>query len=372
MRNTIKSGIVIKIMILTALLSSCKTQEKLPYVVIDIAGTINTKGPDTLTLNDIFNIERVITTETSDNIVLSHMTIATASGDHIVVYESDALYFLNKEDGKMLSKLRKRGNGPGEYIRILDATLNNQDSTIYLLDPDKRKLNLYTFNGNFIKSVENDSIGIFRILNDGNFVVAYAPYPNSEYGLGIYDKSWNFIRKSIPRDNTHEYQMHYFEGIDKFNGEYYYRAAHQDTIYHITSESEKPYIVISKGNYKLPAEIEASLSSLNKEGYKYVQQDYGMLVSKYFFLQYYFDMKLYRDIWDIETESLLYRGIIGEGGGILGIPLSINGIQINVWPRYVSGDFMYCVVEAQDAVKFIPSLPEDANPVIVELKLKEK
>jgi len=90
--------------------------------------------------------------------------------------------------------IHRHGRGPGEYVRIADVSLNKKDNTIYV--SDGKKINEYTFNGKFINSIQKNSIGIVRKLQDGNFAVSYLPHVDSEFALGVYDSSWNLKRKS--------------------------------------------------------------------------------------------------------------------------------------------------------------------------------
>jgi hypothetical protein len=242
---------------------------------------------------------------------------------------------------------------------------------------DGYKINIYDFKGNFIKSHKSDSTGPLVILGDWYYAVSYSPFLKSEYALGIYDKSWNLHRKSISINKDRKYAIYPFTQAAKFNDDYYYMAALGDTLYQITSEYEKPYIVTPKGKYKIPENVTATLAELDKSGYLYIQQEYGMLISKYYFLSYYYNNQTYYDIWDIEssTPALISRNKYShteeytEGTGI---PVLIGDVKINVWPRYVSGRMMYCTIDAENAVKLIPSLPWDTNPVILELEIKDK
>lgn len=365
-----KNILIIYLLIFIGLVA-CRNQEKTPYIIIDLENSINNDESASITLDNIAELVRIIPTETNDSTLLSHIGIAGVTKNHIIVYDKNSVCFINKEDGKISSRFSKQGRGPGEYEIILNTTINERDSIIYLFDPALRNLNIYAFNGNFIKSVQNDSIGGHRELDDGHFAVCFSPYSKTDKSLGIYDKSWNLKRTGIPRMKDQKFAIYPFDVIDKFNGKYYYRAAFSDTVYQITSEHENPYLLISKGKYKIPTEIIASLDKMNKEGYKYVWEDYGLLAAKYFFYTYLYNRKLYRDIWDTETCSLLYRSEYGSGRGIDGIPISIKGIQMNVWPNYVSDDVLYCVIGAEDARRIIPSLPEDTNPVILEFKMKK-
>jgi hypothetical protein len=353
------------------IVSSCIHKEKQPYIIIDLAKSINLNGSQEIILNDISTNLKIILTETNDSVLFQYMFIRGITKEDIVVSDKNALYYVNKETGKVSTLVNKRGNGPGEYNMLFDAYVENRDSTVYIYDI--HKINIYNFKGNFIKSVKSDSIGPLVILNDGYYAVSFSPLMKPKYALGIYDKSWNLHRKSIPI-NDRKFAIAYFTQATKFNDDYYYRKVFGDTLYQITSEYDNPYIVTPKGLYKMPENVTASLSELDKSGYRYIQNEYGILISKYYFLSYDYNYITYYDIWNIETSTLIYRNKYRriedknmEGGGI---PVLIGDIKINVWPKYVSGNVMYCIIEAENAVKLVPSLPWDTNPIILELTLK--
>lgn len=361
-------------MIFITVMACTHEEKKKPYVIIDLEKSISRDVSRKITLNDISTNLRIIPTETNDSALFQHMFIKGLTEKSVVVTDTRALYSVDRETGKVSTLLNKRGNGPGEYNMLFDVYIENRDNTVYAYDAHGHKINIYNFNGDFMKSVKNDSIGPLVMLDDGYYAISFSPNLKLGYELGIYDKSWNLQRKLIAKDRDREFAMLYYSDITKFNDNYYYRAVFGDTLYQITSEYEKPYIVTAKGIYTIPEDVTASLSELDKRGHQYIQHEYGILISKYYFLSYEYGYTIYYDIWDIETSALIYRNKYRriedknmEGGGI---PVLIEDKQINVWPKYVSGNMMYCTVEAENAIKLIPSLPEDTNPVILELKIK--
>jgi hypothetical protein len=360
---------------------SCKEEVKQqPYIVIDLEKAMDKKAPNKLTLNDLAENIRIIPVETNDSVLFPYIAIGGLTAQHVITATGSfapkqAVYFINKQDGKVSCVLDKEGPGPGEYSKLYSINISEQDSIIYVYDMNKRALHSYNFNGDFIKSIKHDSIGAVQILNDGNFAVSSPPDKHIKYALNIYDKSWNLIRQGLPRGQIPKRAMIHSDGISKYNDECYYHIALGDTLYHITSEYEKPYMVISKGQYKAPDEIFATLSAQDRDGYKYIMHDYISLISKYCFLYYDYNHKAYYEIWDTETLNLLYRSrygrtVEGKREGVQGIPVSIGDVTIVVWPNYVSGNIMYCVVEPDDALKLIPALPEDTNPILLEVKMR--
>ena len=357
--------------ILLFLLGACTqtSVEKKSYILINLAKNID-KTANNTTLNDFYKIERVIPLHTSDSFLLSNVSFIEVDDDEFIFNDRNAVYYVNKKSGKLRSMLNKKGKGPGEYIGIDGVTLDNQDNLL-IYDINARKLLKYSPNGDFMSHLSGDSIGPIKVLSNGSYIVNHTPLSGSEYSLSIYDKSWNLIRRNISRDNTTDFAMINFDNLAKHNGAYYFKQAFGDTIYNVTQKADIPYLVLDKGKYKMPVEIATSLEKLDKEGSGYIQRDSYRLASNYMFLTYYYDNKDYYDIWDFEKEQLIYRGILDYKArkGIKGIPLLINGVQVDVWPSFALGDYLYCDLEAHEAMKFMPSVSEEDNPVIIELKL---
>jgi len=328
-------------------------------------------------LNNIAESMRLIPVETSDSVLLNHIFIKGVTEENIVIHSGNigvhkkAVYFINKTNGKVSSIIDRYGQGPGEYIRIGDVHLNERENTLYLHDSETKRTNEYTFDGKFIGTLKNDSIAAFRMLKDGKFAASYAPHINTGFSLGIYDNSWNLLRRGLPKmEQNIKFDMIYFDAILNYNNEYFYKLAHSDTLYRITSEFDEPYIVHSKGKYNIPLDIKASLKKTDKEGYKYIEQDFGKLISKYYFVNYYYNHGYISEIWDTENSTLIYKSRFSREGGVNGVPVIVNEKKIYVWPSYVTDDSLYCVIGNEDALSLIPSLPADTNPIILEIKIK--
>ncbi|MDR1897965.1 MAG: hypothetical protein LBR10_14365 [Prevotellaceae bacterium] len=143
------------------------------------------------------------------------------------------------------------------------------------------------------------------MLNDTVFCVSYKPFSNNSYDIGIYDIEWNLLNQYLPVEQKKpEGDLFHYSDFHKFNNQFYYQQALGDTLYHVEENGISPFLVVSKGNLKVPFDVAVNLKKRNKSGHNY---------------------------------------ILGE----------------------------YCVIEAEDAVKLIPALPEDTNPVILEIELKK-
>lgn len=338
---------------------------------IDLSGNIDKTTPK-LSLNSYLENINIIPLETSKDFLLSYFSFVSAKDNELVLNDKENVYFIDKRSGEFLSKFNRKGNGAGEYIQIFNAEML-RDGTVLILDPTKKRLSNYNRNGDFLSTVKNDSLGIVKQLYNGAYIVNYSPHIITSHSIGIYDKSWNLVRQSIPKDNDTEFRMLHYDALNNYNGENLFRQSPLgDTIYRITYETEKPYIVLNKGNLKAPADIYTDLNKLNSESHKYITGDHAIVVGGLMFLRYAYNKGYYSDIWDIENSNLIYRGVFTREGGIYGVPLLVDGCEVNVWPSYAEDNRLYVTLSAEEAAKFMPNILEDDNPVILELTFKNK
>jgi hypothetical protein len=352
------------------LLLSCSPQKEKEYAVIDLGSSLNTDRSNDLSLNDISEKIEIIPVVTTDSTLLQYIFFADVMDDKIIAYDKETLFSINKADGNINKIIDKRGAGPEEYQAIMNVIVDHNILNLY--DPGKRGFLKYDFSGKFIDFFRNDSIATFKPLtSDGNYAVCYSPLFKSDNFVGIYDKDWNYVRGGVKNDRRDKHlAMLYFNGINTYNGKLFFMDAFGDTLYQMTTEKDIPYLVLNKGKYKMPIETAATLDMLNKEGPKYIELGHFTIASKYCFMFYYYDNKHYYDIWDFENSKLLYRNIVKSERESPGIPVKINNKTIHIWVDYAKNNYIYCIVNPEDALKLIPSLPEDTNPIILEVKLK--
>lgn len=359
--------------ILSIFFLSCnnsKQDDHLVYKVIDIGKSLNINVIKKINLNDISQEFNLIPVETNDSTLFKHLFIAGVTKDEIISFDEKVLYSIKKDNGAVKTILNKQGAGPTEYKYIINAILET-DSTIHIYDSGKRGFLKYDFLGNFISFFKSDSITAYKRLKNENYYVSYSPFLKTDKHIGVYDKDWTFLRNGINNNRKDiDFDMSFWNEIKTYNQKLFFKDIFCDTIYHVTTEQDIPYMILSKGKYKVPLEIASSMERSEKEGHNYIISEDYKIASKYCFLTYYYDYNRYYDIWDIETSELIYRNIFNRQKGSPGIPIMINDLIINVWVNYTDNNSIYCIIEADDALKLLPSLPKDTNPILLEVKLK--
>jgi hypothetical protein len=346
------------------------------YPEIDLSSGIEVEKGTIPSLNNITDEYCLYPLQTSDSVLLSDISniqIKLVTENDIWMSDNAVIYKFEKKTGKCLSKIDKRGDGPEEYISISDFIVDTVENIVLVYDGNKKRINTYDFNGNYKESVPNDFIGSFASLNDSTFIVSYSPLSGHNYHVGFYDRKWNLVCNLMPRNDSIQTNSRLvsFDRLMNLRGQWGIAVPFNDTVYRIDENKSEPDFIISKGHLKISEQIVTDISR-KKERAGYIFGEYGFLSASYYFSFYMYQNKIYHDVWDINSRSLLCRNTrssIEEKEGLLFI---IEGKEVYLKPKFVSGNYLYNVIPSYEMMDVIPSLQNDDNPVVVELKLIER
>lgn len=106
-----------------------EAEEGLPVINL----SENVKEVSALNLSDAAERVEIVKLETSDKVFLSNVEKVEITDDNIYVstMRSVSVYRFTR-DGKFLNTIGKRGQGPGEYITLVDFLIDNDTKEIYI------------------------------------------------------------------------------------------------------------------------------------------------------------------------------------------------------------------------------------------------
>lgn len=182
------AGVSIIFIAFTAMLCSCDRERQISstdHFVFDL----NDEAIEMANLIDDYEIYQL---ETNDSILVNRIDKA--------VIGNGMFYILNRKDipnvtifdnnGHFVSRIERYGNGPQEYIQLMDIYIDDSDNTINLLCREPRKIYKYNSTGDkllkeislerayvsFVKANENNYIGY-----QGNFSQVFSHKNLSEF-----------------------------------------------------------------------------------------------------------------------------------------------------------------------------------------------
>jgi hypothetical protein len=204
-------------LVLTLLIAGCsdkssrETAEDVP--VITVSG-IEESIQDTsfLKLHDIVFLETV-DNDTVSSLIAGITKIAEDDG-YLFVFDRMQKHkvFIFDRSGKFLNQINRKGQGPHEYMELVDISVDNVNKMLMLLCSIPEKIMYFSYAGKFIRE-ERNSAFYSNMAKDSNFIyLDKGSYPNMKSGslqIDIKNLSDNSMRSELP----------YVEGIknDCFN-----------------------------------------------------------------------------------------------------------------------------------------------------------
>ncbi|WP_106832093.1 6-bladed beta-propeller [Parabacteroides pacaensis] len=139
---------------------------------------IDSKDVKTLTLSSMeeafndtayFKGPQLVALETTDESLIANIDRVFMDDNKLFIYDLQLQeIFIFDVTGKYLSKISRKGKGPGEYIQITDFTIDPIKKQILALCSIPHKRMYFTYDGTFIKE-ESHTSSYYRLTTDGNY-----------------------------------------------------------------------------------------------------------------------------------------------------------------------------------------------------------
>lgn len=210
--------------------------------------SISTKSLTNLSFPEIISNYKVISLEYNDRSLFKDASKIIIRDSLIIIQDSDALIIFDLE-GKFLSRISKKGRGPGEYIQIIDFAYISSLGLIAIADYGK--LVIYKKDGTFVSSKKT----IWKSFNlasiDSLFFVITPIFASGnkdkDYNLVLTDYNLEIIDKRIPLPIFEGPFFAIYGPRDRFNklsNNITFHSYQGDTIYYISKKKISPKIIL--------------------------------------------------------------------------------------------------------------------------------
>ncbi|MFT7382217.1 MAG: hypothetical protein ACI9Z3_002111 [Roseivirga sp.] len=356
---------------------------------------------DEVYLSDFTETSSMLALETSEESIIAFIDKLDYYGErYFILSQQQNSIFIFGEEGQFLLKISKQGEGPEEYRRINDFTIDKERKQVIIYDRRNLSLLRFSFEGEFI---EKSLVGLFAkdILSLPDSTILFFededdPSVNGEAGYKLIKRDFNgrildkFIRveERFKNDNADHLTNNFFTYEDKLS----YMGRLNDTLFNISEVGLTPKYIFDIGEkfrqrksdiisidreYLNPRFISGDLL-LFPQGFMENEKAVIVFYSKDFqrvtFLFYFKDSGKY-----FETD-LAFNDLMG-GRISFAPPLAATKDEfiLAVYPQQIYETIRYykqqgssdsakeIVNELEDLVSDI--LPED-NPIIMKVKFK--
>lgn len=210
----------------------------------------------TVNLSEFTDSIEYIKLETNDQFIIGKIIDIDVSEDRILILDNEKNCFLFNKNGKFLSRIGKKGNGPGEYQLLLQGKIGNH--VVFVISTNK--ILTYNFKGEFLQEKNlpypisaawlNNS---FFPTSDTTFLLQ-VPFHIEGNQLAELNSEGSIVKKyfrgksEINRLGTLDTEANIYIHEGKFS----YKCLLNDTLFRIHDTSVSPIYTFDFGKYSVP------------------------------------------------------------------------------------------------------------------------
>lgn len=310
-------------------------------------------------ISEIADTIEYLELKTPKDIIMARILNIIPGDDFWLIHTKDGIFKFTKE-GEFVKEIGRKGQGPGEYLRILGIDIDPIRQEI--IQADMQQILFYDLDGNFLRNAKindyffniafSDSVlwtcnlclhvdkYMACALNRKGDTIASMPNPN--YGMESLNTDGFYFNSSTD-----------LREFSRYKGTLYMKTrASNDTVFQLSGPNWTPYLLFDMGKYKMPVEYEMwySKDAYEKNATRYwniprLEED-----DRYLFLTAV-RQKSTNEIRGHEDDHkyIVYdkrkrQGFVTKGETGIKITDDILG-GLTIWPRWVSDDYYISTVE---------------------------
>ncbi|MDR1339669.1 MAG: 6-bladed beta-propeller [Prevotellaceae bacterium] len=368
------------ILFLIVTLSSCSNNGTKEH---DSVLEIDYKNLEEIKLSDYVDNIKVVKLATSDDVLIGEIVKVELFNNRIYVLDrlSNAL-FIFTDEGEIIYKLRKIGQGPGEYNTLFDFAVT--DDGLYLSDIGNAILH-YDKDFNFVRKIAHYSIAGNFVMNDEYFWIYREPVPAPYSQILMIDRNARTLDEFFPKKASEDgMNLASSNMFQKHESHIYFSPRYGNTVYKWTSENKwQEFITLSFGNKTFHGDINEYYSKMSEPDdadFPYIVRRDFFVFNNFLLCDFNIDFRLYCCFYDLKTKELkagkVKNDLIPDYESWF--PTSYNGytsqsnnclIECIVPEWIVSEEYGYYrgLCKLDESLK---DLNEDDNPVLVIYEFK--
>jgi hypothetical protein len=382
--------------VLVVLIVSCSTnsvEKRLPvnekYIIVKLNYPIDNE----LSLNDVFEKIDIIPLETTDNSLLSHIPKIDVDSTILFVQNKyDKLVYVYDTLGNFKYKIGSIGEGPGE-MRSPDVFALNKVKKEVWISENSQKIFQYDYQGRYKGFMSLNLFYHDMYISGNGYIYFFASKLTNHNKNGGYD-CWELWIKKL---DSEQYKVYFPYNYETYpNGGMYNRSIalpfsnnaentttfhfiYSDTVYSIKDDVVESKYIVDFGNKKASENLSFKSSEQQDEYFRKNNRIAGYVnnvleTDNILRFTYFTDMKVY-DVFYNKHSGKTIEGILDNKiyGAYLFLILAHNDEIIGyLMPEMLDFEKETSWNFNETEINKLKSLAEDANPVLVRLKLKKQ
>lgn len=222
---------------------------------------IDSKSDSLVKSSTIFRKSWFLELETDKDAFIGNIDKLLFDENKIFVLDKDIsqAVFIYNSDGRLIKKIDERGQGPREFLKIRDVTLDKNKKRICLLDQAGNKINFYDYEGEFLESKPIPfSFSSFDYIDSSiiAFDLQTAYNVNDQidnHYLVTADIEGIIHNKAFPYSND-EKSFSYWSSrhIRRFKDNVFFQPRYRNTIYQVKKDEVIPWFFLDFQGKEFP------------------------------------------------------------------------------------------------------------------------
>ena len=202
-------------------------------IVIDLMN-----AEDSIPYSAFVDSIETIPLETTDSCLIGCIQDIVATNNRFYIFDQQlqTIWAFDKQ-GHFINRIGKRGNGPGEYVRISQVEYDKKSQMVVLFVWNQ--LMYYTPDGRYVKS-EGLPMGAadFKFLPNGGLILSRSGETGDDAGIYYVDSTRTVYRQLISRKPNHRVQLTTYWELCSFGDTVCFMAPNFDNfVYHYYEDS---------------------------------------------------------------------------------------------------------------------------------------
>lgn len=286
-------------------MSCCNNSTKVYENVLEI----DYKNLEEIRLSDYVKNIRVVKLATSNEVLIGEIVKVEIFNNRIYVLDRQSnTLFVFTDDGEILYKLRKIGQGPGEYIYLFDFEVTNDG--VYLSDIGRNAILHYDNDFNFIRKVNHSLAAGNFVMNDTYFWIFREPHPMPYNQILMMDRGGYTVEEFFPKEaDENEINLASSNLFQKQKSHIYFSPRYGNTIYKWDNANKwQEFITLSFGDKTFDGDINEYYSkNMNKSNvvdFPYIVRKDFFVFNNFLLCDFHIDLRPYCCFYDLKTKEV--------------------------------------------------------------------
>ena len=355
--------------------AACTTHRtELPVLDIEAAMNGSLKVSDNFSLNEIVEVVDIIPIETRPDALIGSANLLHIGKNHYYLRHDNAISRID-HNGKIVNTISRQGRGPGEYLGLTVADVDENASTIRIFDRQGDKYVTYDMAGTVIAegSLSEKGVELLRFIGDDFMVMrgtrdgAYLHY--------VTDRDMNILQGLYPMDTSlsemDRYGLTQQVNVGSGGDAALVGLVTDDTLYRVDRRTVTPEAILHRGRYRRPEGFFVIRpEDIDRANPKYLMStNVSAFGGGLYFVNCLTDAGLAIQLWHKDGRLIAHsdsRTGFEDYGFRFTFP---SGGEVRVSTFHIADDAISFMVDAVHAG--IEGVEETDNPVIVVAKLKK-